>query len=582
MLLATVVLAALAGAARLLWARRRGADPATATEGVRDPKRLMLWWSIALMVGAVAIGVRFLIIIQSPEHISQTYDNIFHLNAVRYVLDSGNASSLSLGGLGRGSGSFYPAVWHAIVSLVTLLSGASIPVAVNAVTIAIGAVFWPCACLFLVRQVVGARPVGILAAEILSAAFAAFPYLMMDFGVLYPYLLAVSVLPAAFALVIGAAGLAREPAVAGLPLWAALLGLLPGLALAHPSAVMALLALSVPIMLLVAYRQFTALQRRRASPLRQVLLVGGWAAAFLVMAVVWLWLPVGAPWGPRSTPLGALGELALNAPLGLPAAWALSAATVIGVVLLVRDPARRWLALVLLMAAFLFFVAQGVPYSYFRNGIVGIWYSDPYRVAALLPTVVLPIAVLGFLWLHDATVRWAGRRKGLALRGAASAVLLTALLAATQLSNVNAETALAAENYSLTAKSDLLTPDETALLERVGEVVPPGVTVAGSPWTGTSLVYALADRPALLPHVGGFETAQTRVITEHLGAANTDPAVCSALRALRVGFVLDFGRHEVHHDRHVLRGLENLASSDAVQLVDEQGAAKLYKITACG
>jgi hypothetical protein len=108
------------------------------------------------------------------------------------------------------------------------------------------------------------------------------------------------------------------------------------------------------------------------------------------------------------------------------------------------------------------------------------------------------------------------------------------------------------------------------------------VTVAGSPWTGTSLVYALADRPALLPHVGGFDTAQTEVITEHLADASSDPAVCSAVRALKVGFVLDFGRHEVHHDRHVLPGLENLGSSEAVQLVDEQGPAKLYKITACG
>ena len=468
------------------------------------------------------------------------------------------------------------------MSLVTLLSGASIPVAVNAVTIAIGAVFWPCACLFLVRQVVGARAVGILAAGILSAAFAAFPYLMMDFGVLYPYLLAVSVLPAAFALVIGAAGLAREPAVGALPLWVALLGLLPGLALAHPSAVMALLALSVPIMLLVAYRQFTGLQRRRASALRRMLLVAGWAAAFLVMAVVWLWLPVGRHGGRGPRRCGALGELALNAPLGLPAAWALSVCH--GDRCCASRPGSRPPLAGARVAH------GGVPVLRRAGGAVFVFPQRHRRHLVQRPVPRGRLAPDGgashrgarFPLAARCDVRWAGpekptraprRRIRRAAHGAAGGD------PALERQRGDGQ---AAENYSAHRKIGPADPRRNGAPGARRRHRSARRDRGREPWTGTSLVYALADRPALLPHVGGFDTAQTRVITEHLRDAEQRSGGVSAVRALNVGFVLDFGRHEVHHKRHVLPGLENLASSDAVQLVDEQGAAKLYKITACG
>jgi hypothetical protein len=46
--------------------------------------------------------------------------------------------------------------------------------------------------------------------------------------------------------------------------------------------------------------------------------------------------------------------------------------------------------------------------------------------------------------------------------------------------------------------------------------------------------------------------------------------------------VLDFGDEEVHGGDHPYPGLENLATSDAVELVEAVGSAKLYRVTACG
>jgi hypothetical protein len=57
--------------------------------------------------------------------------------------------------------------------------------------------------------------------------------------------------------------------------------------------------------------------------------------------------------------------------------------------------------------------------------------------------------------------------------------------------------------------------------------------------------------------------------------------VCAAIEAENVTHVLDFGRQEVHGDFHPYPGLQGLRSSDAVELVDREGRAALYAVTAC-
>ena len=64
--------------------------------------------------------------------------------------------------------------------------------------------------------------------------------------------------------------------------------------------------------------------------------------------------------------------------------------------------------------------------------------------------------------------------------------------------------------------------------------------------------------------------------------ALTDPDICPALEEEQVEYVLDFGEQEIHGGAHPYPGLEDLESSGAVELVDSEGDAKLYRITACG
>ena len=131
---------------------------------------------LGIALGVVFGGWRLIAYIQDPAGISQTNDSVFHMNAIRYVLDTADASSLHISAVIGGTG-FYPAAWHAIVSTVVMLTGSEIAVAANAVTLVIGAVIWPLGVAWLTRTVTGSRTTGAMAA-ILSPALQMFPLLM--------------------------------------------------------------------------------------------------------------------------------------------------------------------------------------------------------------------------------------------------------------------------------------------------------------------------------------------------------------------------------------------------------------------
>ena len=60
-------------------------------------------------------------------------------------------------------------------------------------------------------------------------------------------------------------------------------------------------------------------------------------------------------------------------------------------------------------------------------------------------------------------------------------------------------------------------------------------------------------------------------------------AVCDAVERTQVRFVLDFGPREVQHlGPHVYPGIADLETSDAFELVDQEGEARLFELMACG
>ncbi|MFB9645810.1 DUF6541 family protein [Microbacterium terregens] len=586
-----VVIVASAVIGVVLWILRRRVF-APAPRGARHSLRVDTGLLAGLSLAVCLICWRVLTVIGGAENISQSFDNVFHLNALRYVLDTGNASSLMIGRMTNPAGGlgFYPAGWHGLTSLVVQVSGVSIPVAVNAVTVVTAAVIWPLGAILLARALLGSGAAVSIAAGVLAAAFPSFPLLVMDYGVLYPYQLGLALVPVALTATLRALGLAGDRG-GRFPTWwwwVILAGAIPGIAIAHPGAFVSWVALSFPMAVAYAWLQWRA---SRSSRARWAVAVGSvvYLGAGLLVLIV-LRPPLDARGWPLQTSMLDAVWRVLSVSIWYSGSAVLAAlAVVLGLLWAVIRPSQQSLIAVgmFAVAAILFVVVAALPLPQLRDLLTGSWYNNLPRLAAMLPLASVPLGAYGVSascdWLAGRwrTPRTRASSAGNALANVIIAVAIVAGVVGTQVGAMNNAVASAQSSFRLDEDSALINSDEWEILARLDEHVPPGVFVAGNPYTGASLAYALADRPVLMPHILMEVTDDIQALNDGLASAGSASAACDAVNALNVGFVLDFGRGEVHGADHTPPGFVDLAESDAVTEVDREGDASLYKIVAC-
>lgn len=443
-----------------------------------------------------------------------------------------------------------------------------------------------------------------LLAGVLSAGFGTFPLMMVDFGVLYPNLLSISLLPAVLALGIQLLHLSAVPDVPPFMRYLAVLVAIPGLALAHPSTLMALLAFLSPAVLFVFVKSWRKWRRNwPSSRARALAWSGGLAAGTVVVVLAWQAVrPIAeaAFWPPIHSPLGSLWELATNSEMNRPPAITVSLLMAVGLVVMARRRRLWWVLGLFGMACALFLVVSSFRPGRLRDFVTAIWYNDSYRLAALVPTAAVLVATFGAVWLVDLlrrrVDRWAARPQGRRTSGArggsslgspraasfgAVAVVATVLL--TQLGGVQYAADKAHGSYQLTADSQLITRDEMAVLRDMQSLVPKDAVVAANAWNGSALAYALADRRTIQLHVLSSNfTLNDKIVLDSLREAKTNPTVCPAVRALNVSYVLDFGGQEINGGSHPAPGLDNLEGSGVATLLSRHGNAKLFKFNGCG
>ncbi|MCB4207761.1 DUF6541 family protein [Arthrobacter sp. UM1] len=565
--------------------------------GVDVPVALIYIAAIALP--AFAIFYRYANGFGNVERISQTFDNIYHLNAIRTIMDTRDGSSLSLGNLTPESHGFYPAAWHDMVALVANLLHLSIPAAINLTNIVIGSLVWPLSLLFLMTRITGPRLLPIVLTAALAPAFPAFPYLMVEFGVLYPNHLALAILPAALGAVLQLLGMTQADTPTFWPGLVSLVGSLPGMLLAHPSTLLAFIAFVMPIMVTKLWWMFLA-RGRSASDRRGFRAFAVFFGAYAVVGLLcWIFIrppKESSPWPPFQSPAQATGEVLAGTPMGLPGGTLMFAITTTGVLFLLLARRQRWVVGMFLMGAWLYVVSSSHPFSDFRTFFTGNWYNDSNRLAALLPIVSAPVAVLG----AEFVIRWVTKtvmqsalysrlaetkltflNNRLVVSAALALVLISGLALGSQSGAVTAEQSKLNGRYYFAPDSRLLSSDERALLDRLPQHVPAGDTVVGSPWTGASLVYAISDRETLKPHIYGKISPDAQYLMDHWEEGPYRKSVCDVIKRKKAFYALDFGGLEVHDGSHPTPGLDYLDGSAGVKLIDQQGDAKLYRMTAC-
>lgn len=528
------------------------------------------WVWLGLVAAAVLWTAILAVGIGGSDHPSQLYDGLFHLNAVEFILQNEDASPLHMTMAVPGAKTaFYPTLWHALVSLVVPVASGVVE-ATNAVTIAVIAVAWPAAIATLTAVLFARYRTASLWAPLLTLAFTVMPLGLLNWGVLYPNLLGTVMIPVVIAVAVLTfrQGIGVYQRVSLLVLLVAAIG---ATALAHPSALLAAIALLVPFGLWGALRAWGRAGRQKRVLLAVVVVVG-----LLVLGVVWHLANVTThEWRPGATLAQAIGEVAFLSPVGRSTGLLLGPLAAIGVWKVVKG--RQWGVIGgYAVSVFFFVVSTWLPLLPLRSAIVGVWYDDTTRVGALLAIFGLPLAALG------AHVVWswlvAGWRGGRRLLTVVAAIVLVAL-GLTHLSALANELRfMRGTSFRFDAQSQGLTPDEAALFERIPDDV--DGPLLGDPLTGAGLVFAYTGTPVVFPHVTGRYGADADLLARYL--VTGDAEVCDALESLNVDYVFDFGDREIFQNHFTTyEGLHDLDESAILTEVDRQGDAVLYEVTGC-
>jgi len=417
-----------------------------------------------------------------------------------------------------------------------------------------------------------------LAMSILASSFAAFPSLLIGFGVLYPNVLGLSLLPGL--LVVAAMVLRLLPRPAQTPPTSLLvvtgLGLV-GMALAHPNAVLTYIACLAPMGLMWAWHGW----RDRARAAAYWVTAG---VALVVCAAIWVLAHITSAWGPRNSWTKSLYQIVVAAPIENRAFWLLGVLIVVGLVVAIRATAVRWWLGPVAAGIVLWLAASAMPASPLRSLLVGGFYADSYRLAAVLGIVLLPLVAIGLDWV------WGLARAFLALhtapwvRWTAGALVCLILIAGVQFTGaMTRHLSWVNKTFQINPDSALLDSDEYALLQQLPGLIPPGVVVATYPGNGSSLAYALFDVPTTTQALRYQPTPDEATIEASLNQVSTmADAVCPALHNLGVGYVLDFGDKTLSASAPPpFPGFQNLATAPGFTMIAQVGQAALYRIDAC-
>mgnify|MGYP000986930821 FL=1 len=576
-------------------------------------ERLILAGGLAVAVVVPAGAI--LSALPGPGYPVQAFDATFHLNAVAAIREGGNASMLGgLSALYSGRAVYYPTVWHGALALAP---GGPVPVSTAGV-LALTAVAWPLSLLGLLARAAGIdapwepeaegarrrqQTCAVAAVLALSAAVVGFPLLPMTSLAVWPYALSVLGLPGVLVLY---DLLRRGTASRRLRLVLVLLALAAagGVVAAHGTGLFNLAVLTPPFLV----DAVVSLWRRSATRRGGRALLAAVAVAAMLVLAAGTWFMRGSlasVLGYRRPAGGVAGAVATlgQAIIDLPMYGAVPGATVpIGIVFGLLTLAAAWSArsrrdqrpwLIMWLLALLLLVLVGGP-QWVGRQLGAPWYLQKARI---LPLAILPAFVL----LVQAGAGQSGRRLWEVLRRAASrvggvrperaaAAMLVALVLLPVAARTPLERNLAASVYDpqRIQYGTLLTKDSIALIRRSGSVLPDDAVVLGAPsrgaahlWSlgGVHVVYPTRDKTA--PGTPGAALASAWPTLGQKGSQT-----CTLLNRLGVRYFYSSsdatasgsvtGAAPLRWDSRLTQ-----VPSEGLELVDSEGSASLWRITAC-
>lgn len=550
------------------------------------------WLALTWLLGGGALTATMMVGMGRADQPGQAWDAVFHYNALWFVRDTGNASSL--GGLSPMYADiiapFYPAVWHGLVAIAPGFP--RVTEAANASSIVIGAVVWIAGLVALARVVWPARALPTVLVPVLAATYVTFPAIAVSMLAVWPFALSTALVPGTIALLIAT--------LRGVLSWrmhlTLALGLLAattGVVLAHASGLFSLLLLALPLVTVLILRQLRRMARRGA-PVRAWLLGAGWVLGVVLALAVLVTIPavrsiMDYERGGQPSYLPGIGSLTIDHPLIY--VYKITSVNLVvtllvwlGVALAVRWRHARWLVVALVCAVVLTLLAAGTPDNTFRV-LAGFWYTQASRINQLVLVPAIMLAAGAGAWLATRIGRALGWRVE-----AAAALLVVGIVVLTSGLRWTSQVQVMASTYTTVpiAWGTMLEAEEIAMIDRAGEVLPEGAVVLGEPVAGSPYLLHRADVQVVFPQLSPISgSAERRVLEQGFADWESDPAVCEAVRALGVTHVYadtlsfyDEANAKFEQSTQGLAGLDPVEGEHWHQL-DEGGQASLWEFTGC-
>ena len=572
--------------ARLLWRWPRPKEHAE--QFPSQSRAAVIAVAFGIAIGSGLIFYAFVRGLTNWQSVPSTWDSMWHGNTIRYILDTGQASSTRMGDLRNvetHATLYYPSAFHGLAAVLSQLTGAAPTTSYTLYAVA-GSLLFPLSAAALAWQMLRGRAsrtfqAGCAAtAAALSASFTALPY--VEF-----YVAAVPNL-VSFALV-GPAVIAVTSVVADRSRIPVAVLAFVGIASVHTSGAI------VAVVFVAAWWLLAPLSRYRGKehkPRRRVgngflpLAIAGVVSLVLLYPQLRTLLQLSeiiaghqftTPWGKKRALLDALTQHTRHLadyPVQSALLWLALLGAVVLIVKRVYWPLAVWLLLIVAI------VHSSTPFGGFIGRAVALFsdafYSDPRRLSAIVCLLLAPAAGIGLFTLaYAALTRLRGERtRQWAL--VATAITLAAVCA------FSARHYFLPHKYLVGAKYDQVMVGPKKLDAFAYLATLPGAkdtTIGDGNVDGSGWMYAVAGLHPLWTH---YDFPQQQgpgyhryIFWAYADDADTDRRVTDAVHALNILYVMT--STPVVQGFKVPDGLRSLDISRSWRKLYDNGAAQIYE-----
>lgn len=568
-LLALLGVVAAAVGFRIVLARYRDPDA--------ESRAVSRWPAFAVgggvVLGALLIGFAAVRGMPNWQSIPSTWDAVWHANAIRYILDTGQASPTHMGQLRNvetHDALYYPSTFHALASVFSQLTGAAPTTAYTLSSLAVAVWLFPVSAATLAWHLLRSRTSewrtagAAAAAAALSASFTAVPYVEFDTASM-PNLAAYGIAVPAMVLIASTLGHRDRVTLAVLAL--------VGVFSVHITGGV------VTVIFMLAWWLLDALWRPvrgRLTDLGTLLAVAIPTLALLLPQFLGVLqqteIIAGHAFVTHEGKKRGLFDAVVQHTRHLndfPIQWALIVLAALGAMILIAKkvwwPLAVWLGLVVSI------VHSSAPFGGPIGALTGkfsdLFYSDPRRLSAVVTMLLTAAAGIALFTLVAAV----GRR-----RQAVTAALLIGVSVAAAWHYFPRHRYLIGQKYD----SVMIDNRDLAAMAYLADLPGAHDTLIGDANTdGTAWMYAVAGLHPLWTHYD-FPVQQGPgyhrfIFWAYADDADTDPRVAEAVRALDIRYVLT--STPVVRGFKMPDGLVSLDKSRSWEKIYDNGGARIYE-----